>query len=91
MPCIHRNGEITGYSVRFGEAMKNESVWAMNLSGQRATAREAFVPTDDYLSFEVAELTDYSAEVAAINSAGVGVYSNSTVFTTRPSKCMHVQ
>ena len=58
--CIHRNGDITGYSVRYG--VQTESV-----SGGGATQT---------IISGLTASTQYSIEVAAVNNAGTGVYSN---------------
>ena len=63
--CIHRNGDITGYSVRYG-VQGSGSTQTVNVSGGGATQ------TIIGLEF----LTLYSVEVAAVNSAGVGLYSD---------------
>ena len=64
--CIRRNGDITGYTVRYG-VQGNGSTQAKNASGGRATQTiiSGLTPT-----------TNYSIEVAAVNSVGTGVYSN---------------
>ena len=35
--------------------------------------------------------TRYTVEVAAVNSAGIGVYSDAVMFETRESKCVYLQ
>ena len=71
--CIHRNGDITGYSVRYG-VQGSGSTQTESVSG--GTATEATI------SGLVAG-TNYSIEVAAVNSAGTGVYSDTlTVLTS---------
>ena len=67
--CIHRNGDITGYSVRYGVPgrfegdeivlmVSGDSNGGMHvISGLRAS-------------------TTYTIEVAAVNSAGTGEYSD---------------
>ena len=63
--CIHRNGNITGYSVRYGvqgSAEENRSV--VMISGG--------------FSYEISGLTpstNYTVEVAAVNSNDTGIYS----------------
>ena len=62
--CIDRNGNITGYSVRYGvqgSAVGNKTV---GHSVAEATI-SGLTPS-----------TEYTLEVAAVNSAGIGVYSN---------------
>ena len=71
--CIHRNGDITGYSVRYG-VQGNGSTQTESVSGGATT--------EATISGLVAG-TNYSIEVAAVNSAGTGVYSDPlTVLTS---------
>ena len=66
MDCIHQNGDITGYSVRY--AVQGSETWEIkNVSGGVAT---------DVDITGLANNITYSFEVAAVNSAGIGVYSN---------------
>ena len=63
--CIHRNGDITGYSVWYGV--------------QGSAVEEQTVPGGDTRQTTISGLTPsttYSIEVAAVNSAGTGVYSS---------------
>ena len=69
--CIHHNGDITGYSVRYG-VQGSGSTQTMNVSGGSVT--EATISS-------LMPSTTYSIHVAAVNSAGVGVYSNITAET----------
>ena len=64
--CIHRNGNITGYSVRYG-VQGNGSTQTLSVSGGGATQTiiSGLIP-----------FTNYSIEAAAVNSVGTGVYSN---------------
>ena len=62
VPCIHQNGPITGYSVRYG-VMGSGSTQTGTVSGTH-TIISHLMPS-----------TDYSIEVAATNSAGAGNYS----------------
>ena len=64
--CIHRNGDITGYSVRYG-VVGSGSTQTMSVAGGSVT--EATI-TNLMLS------TNYSIQVAAVNSAGTGVFSD---------------
>ena len=66
MDCIHRNGDITGYSVRYG-VQGSGSTQTVSVSGGGAT-----MTTISGLTAS----THYSIEVAAVNSADTGVYSN---------------
>ena len=65
--CIHRNGDITGYSVQYG-VQGNVSTQTMSVSGGATT--EATISG-------LNSATTYSIEVAAVNGAGTGDYSNS--------------
>ena len=58
--CIHRNGDITGYSVRYG-------VQTVSVSGGGATQTTISGLTPS---------TNYSIEVAAMNIVGPGPYSS---------------
>ena len=71
--CIHRNGDITDYSVRYG-VQGNGSTQTVNVSGSGATMRQVSGLTAS---------TEYSIEVAAVNSAGAGDYSNATMQLTQ--------
>ena len=64
--CIHRNGDITGYSVRYG-VVGSGSTQTMSVSGDSVTKA-----TISSLMLS----TTYSIQVAAENSAGTGVYSD---------------
>ena len=68
--CIHRNGDITGYSVRYG---------AQTVSVSRGGATMTTIS-------RLESSTTYSIEVAAVNSAGTGIYSD-TYITLTDSKC----
>ena len=63
--CIHRNGNITGYSVRY-KVQGSGSTQTVSVSGGGAT-----MTTISGLESS----TTYSIEVAAVNSAGTGDYS----------------
>ena len=62
--CIHRNGDITGYSVRVtrnGDVLKNVSA--------SSDIRQVTIS-------ELSSSTEYNVSVAAVNINGTGVYSN---------------
>ena len=63
--CIHRNGDITGYSVRYG-VQGSGSTQTMSVlgGGTYETTITGLMPS-----------TTYSIEVAAVNGAGTGDYS----------------
>ena len=60
--CNHHNGDITGYSVRY-----NGSTQTRDVSG---------VDTRQTIISGLNPSTNYSIEVAAVNSADTGVYSD---------------
>ena len=63
--CIHQNGNITGYSVRYW--VPRSSTHILNVSGGTTTA---FTLTG------LSNSTTYSIDVAAVNNAGIGKYSD---------------
>ena len=77
VPCIHRNGDITDYSVRYG-VVGSESTQTMTVSG--------VVSGRMYKVARLNQLTNYTIEVAAVNIAGIGVYSNIIEVSTKPSE-----
>ena len=72
--CVERNGEITGYSVRY-EQSSSELMKTATISGNSAEDRMFSI---DRLLIR----TNYSFEVAAINSDGIGDYGLVTMGTT---------
>ena len=66
VPCIDRNGDITGYSVQYG-VMGSGNTQTMPVDGADTTQ----TTIGDLMSS-----TTYSIQVAAINSEGTGVYSD---------------
>ena len=73
VPCIHQNGQITGYSVRYGVMGSNTET--MNAAGNVA------------MISGLETSTNYSVEVAAVNSAGVGEYSDPIIVPTESKIC----
>ena len=71
VPCIHQNGPITGYSVRYG-------VMGSGSSEAVSGASETETIISDLMSS-----TTYVVEVAAVNGNGTGVYSNPISQLTR--------
>ena len=70
VPCLHRNGEITGYTVvarTSGEVIKSVDV---DVDGGREATVSGLTPN-----------TQYSVSVAAVNSAGTGPASSIDVET----------
>ena len=78
VPCIHQNGEITDYSVRYGELGSSE-VSEDNVSGDSSGG---MITISDGLAIK----TKYTVEVAAETSAGTGVYSDPLIFETLDSE-----
>ena len=70
--CIHHNGDITGYSVRYG-VQGSGSTQTRNVSGGSIT--EATISS-------LMPSTIYSIQVAAVNNVGIGVYSTSFIIQT---------
>ena len=73
--CIHRNGDITGYSVRYG------------VQGSAEGDRTVKMATGDssggmYTISGLSAATVYTVEVAAVTSVGTGVYSDPTTVDT---------
>ena len=60
VPCIHQNGDITGYSVRYGSE-------AVNVTGDSSGGT--------YTIPDLIPSTNYPIQVAAMNGAGTGDYS----------------
>ena len=73
--CIHRNGDITGYSVRYG-VQGSGSTQTVSVSGPGA------------MDIDISGLmpdTSYAVEVAAENAGGIGVYSDPLTVDTPQS------
>ena len=70
--CIHRNGDITGYSVRYG----------VQGSGNPQNVYVSGGTTIETTISGMGSDTTYSIEVAAVNSAGTGMYSSPTAVST---------
>ena len=75
--CIHQNGDITGYSVQY-EVMGSGNTQTMPVSGAGTTQTTISGLTPS---------TNYSIEVAAVNSAGTGVYSDHKNQLTQGLNC----
>ena len=64
VPCIHRNGDITGYSVRYGvEGSGSTQTMSISSSGVMNTTISGLMPD-----------TSYAVEVAGVNSIAIGEY-----------------
>ena len=70
MECIDRNGKITGYKVQLER--ENGDVMSMSIRG---TATESTVS-------KLESSTTYDIRVAAVNSAGRGVFSSNLNVST---------
>ena len=80
VPCADQNGPITGYSVRYG-VMGSGSSQTETVSGASVTE----VTLSSLLKY-----TNYSVQVAAVNSADTGVFSESVLqLTNYRSKADH--
>ena len=66
VPCIHRNGNITGYIVRYGSQTQSVSGGSVT-----ETTISNLTPS-----------TTYNIEVAAVNDAGTGQFSNTISIMT---------
>ena len=75
VPCIHRNGEITGYSVRYSGGGSTDTRLVSG-GDTRQTTISGLTPS-----------TDYTIEVAAISRAGTGSYSTDMVERTAGEHC----
>ena len=75
VPCIHRNGNITGYSVQYG-VLGSGSILVISVSGGSVTQ----VTISNLISS-----TFYSIQVAAVNSEGTGISSELVFSETSPS------
>ena len=75
IPCLKQNGDITGYSVRYAKDKSNE--YNMNVFGGNVT--QATISGLD-------PSTNHSIQVAGVNAAGTGEYSDPLSLTTRKSE-----
>ena len=75
--CIHHNGDITGYSVRYG--VRESWNKTMYISGDATTQSTIQV---------LYSSTKYFTEVAAVNNAGTGVFSTA-IFTLTNGMMLH--
>ena len=75
MDCIDRNGDITGYSVRYG-VQGSGSTQTVSVSGPGTMDIDISGLTPD---------TSYAVEVAAENADGIGVYSDPLTVDTPQS------
>ena len=76
VPCIHQNGDITGYSVQYG----------VMGSGNKETVKTS--ETEITLSSLTPEM-EYQISVAALNTEGIGVSTNTSATTSAGSIAVH--
>ena len=74
MTCRHQNGEITGYSVRYGEEGSSEG----NRTVKMIEGHGGWVTTISELRKE----KFYTVQIAGRNSAGTGRYSRPVTVET---------
>ena len=77
VPCIHQNGEITGYSVQYVALVRSETGFVV-ASGDSSGGTTTISG--------LTRQTMYTVQVAAVNSAGIGVYSTPLPFETPNSE-----
>ena len=77
VPCADQNGAITGYSVQYG-VMGSGNTQTITVDGADVTE----TTIENLMSS-----TTYSIEVAAVNSAGTGEYSDPRNQLTRGMNC----
>ena len=70
--CIHHNGDITGYSLQY----------VKEGSGSKQTVNVSGGATTEGTISGLQSSTAYIIEVAAVNSAGTGMYSRRSSFST---------
>ena len=75
--CIERNGEITGYAVKFQE------------QGEARSPGEEVV-NQSFMASGLRPYTNYTFRVAGVNINGTGPFSNTTIITTG-EESMYVQ
>ena len=76
MPCLHRNGEITGYTVVTRTSGEDERVVNVNDGNARSATVSGLNPN-----------TQYSVSVTAVNSAGIGPASEIDIMTCKYCVC----
>ena len=79
--CSHRNGNITGYSVRYGVQGSGEGDRTVEMASGDSSGGM-------YQISGLSAAAVYTIEVAAVNNAGTGVYSTPiTIEIGRISNC----
>ena len=86
VPCIHQNGDITGYSVQYGLMGSGQKPVTMSVSGGSKTETTLSNLTPE---------TSYWITVAAVNTDGTGVSTNisakTSAGTVTSHYCAHVE
>ena len=77
VPCIHQNGNITGYMIEYEEFDDESGALRMNISIVGSQMR---MTTGSITGLR--PLTHYDIRVAAVNSAGIGPFTNSSNAST---------
>ena len=77
MDCVHRNGNITGYSIQYHMRGSGVLMYVNTSSLQ-------------YTILGLRPSTEYVIGVAAVNNAGIGVYYENLNISTLPCKCQVV-
>ena len=80
--CIHRNGDITGYYVRYGVQGSDDGNTTVEMAAGDSNGGM-------YTISGLSPATVYTVEVAATNSARTGVYSDPRDQLTLGKKCLH--
>ena len=73
VPCEGQNGDISGYIIKYGALVGGGNKTVMNITEFGVT---------EITIFNLMKSTFYSFQVAAINNAGSGVFSNATIIKT---------
>ena len=76
--CIHHNGDITGYYMRYEVEgwSTSEIEWGRYVTGGGSV-------TETTISVSITGFKVYKLRIAAVNSAGTGVYSHITISVPR--------
>ena len=76
--CRHRNGEITGYWVRYGVVGSSEEDRSVQMVSRDSSGGMATIQA-------LSKKTVYTVGVAAVTSSGTGVYTDPLTFATPDS------
>ena len=77
VPCIHQNGNITGYMIEYEEVDDKSGALSMNISIVGSQNRMIAGSITG-----LRPLTHYDIRVAAVNSAGIGPFTHSSNAST---------